>query len=90
MCTSSKKLLTFGWALIERSLEHVHPLLMCFPVLLPERSSAGVHQVEGKGQIFSSGKMHNNMPNAHDGYTPTAVAPPYTIFPNRYYVVIAP
>ena len=50
--TSSQKLLTFGWAFIERSIEHVHPLLMCFSVLLPESSSAGMHQFEGKGQTF--------------------------------------
>jgi hypothetical protein len=27
---------------------------MCFPVLLPESSSAGMHQFEGKGQTFGS------------------------------------
>jgi hypothetical protein len=27
---------------------------MCFPVLLPDGSRAGVHQFEVKGQIFGS------------------------------------
>ena len=80
---SSKKLLTFGWALIERSIEHVHPLLMCFPVLLPGGGSADVHQLDSEGQIFGSGEMHNTMPNAHGGYNPRRCGSPDAINPGQ-------